>query len=144
MRQENAHKIKLVKILEILRQDSDEENYIGTTELLAKLAAMGIVCDRRTLAADIDVLNDYGYEVLCEKEPGKPNMYCIVDRSFDVPELRILMDAVQASRFITPKKTQVLNMSKRIMASKCIRHILRRLSVIWGCQCMMLPTQLKN
>ena len=108
MRQENAHKIKLVKILEILRQDSDEENYIGTTELLAKLAAMGIVCDRRTLAADIDVLNDYGYEVLCEKEPGKPNMYCIVDRSFDVPELRILMDAVQASRFITPKKTQVL------------------------------------
>ena len=67
MRQENAHKIKLVKILEILRQDSDEENYIGTTELLAKLAALGIVCDRRTLAADIDVLNDYGYEVLCEK-----------------------------------------------------------------------------
>lgn len=108
MKQENAYKIKLVKILEILRQDSDEDNYIETSEILSKLAAMGIVCDRRTLATDIEVLNSYGYEVLSEKSPGKPNRYCVIDRSFDVPELRILMDAVQASRFITPKKTEVL------------------------------------
>lgn len=67
MKQENAYKIKLVKILEILRQDSDEDNYIETSEILSKLAAMGIVCDRRTLATDIEVLNSYGYEVLSEK-----------------------------------------------------------------------------
>ena len=92
MKQENAYKIKLIKLLEILRQDSDEDNYIGTTEILEKLAAMGIACDRRTLYVDIEVLNSYGYEVLCEKNPGKPNKYCVVDRSFDVPELRILID----------------------------------------------------
>lgn len=108
MKQEKAYKIKLVKILEILRQDSDEDNYIESTEILSKLAQMGIECDRRTLYGDIDVLNDFGYEVLCEKAPGKPNKYCVVDRSFDVPELRILMDAVQASSFITPKKTEEL------------------------------------
>lgn len=108
MKQENAYKIKLIKLLEILRQDSDEDHYIGTTEILEKLAAMGIVCDRRTLYADIEVLNSYGYEVLCEKSPGKPNRYCVADRSFNVPELRILMDAVQASSFITPKKTEEL------------------------------------
>ena len=51
MKQENAYKIKLLKLLEILRQDSDEDHYIGTTELIDKLADMGIVCDRRTLAA---------------------------------------------------------------------------------------------
>lgn len=68
-----------------------------------KLDKMGIVCDRRTLYKDIEVLNSFGYEVLCEKSPGKPNCYCVADRSFDVPELRILMDAVQASSFITPK-----------------------------------------
>ncbi len=108
MKQEKACKIRLVKLLEILRQDSDEDNYISTPEVIAKLAAQGIDCDRRTLYDDIDVLNEFGYEVLCEKSPGKPNRYCIADRSFDVPELHILMDAVQAAGFITPKKTGVL------------------------------------
>lgn len=108
MKQENAYKIKLLKLLEILRQDSDEDHYIGTTELIDKLADMGIVCDRRTLYKDIEVLNNFGYEVLCEKSPGKPNCYCVADRSFDVPELRILMDAVQAASFVTPTKTEVL------------------------------------
>ena len=108
MKQENAYKIKLLKLLEILRQDSDEDHYIGTTELIDKLADMGIVCDRRTLYKDIEVLNNFGYEVLCEKSPGKPNCYCVADRSFDVPELRILMDAVQAASFVTPSKTEVL------------------------------------
>lgn len=108
MRQENAYKIKLIKLLEILRQDSDEDHYIGTSELIDKLDKMGIVCDRRTLYKDIEVLNSFGYEVLCEKSPGKPNCYCVADRSFDVPELRILMDAVQASSFITPGKTEIL------------------------------------
>lgn len=108
MRQENAYKIKLIKLLEILRQDSDEDHYIGTSELIDKLDKMGIVCDRRTLYKDIEVLNSFGYEVLCEKSPGKSNCYCVADRSFDVPELRILMDAVQASSFITPSKTEIL------------------------------------
>ena len=108
MRQENAYKIKLIKLLEILRHDSDEDHYIGTSELIEKLDKMGIVCDRRTLYKDIEVLNSFGYEVLCEKSPGKSNCYCVADRSFDVPELRILMDAVQASSFITPSKTEIL------------------------------------
>lgn len=108
MRQEKAHKIKLVKLLEILRQDSDEDNYLDTNEIINKLATQGIECDRRTLYDDIAVLNSYGYEILCEKNSGKANRYCIVDRSFDVPELRILMDAVQAASFITKKKTALL------------------------------------
>lgn len=108
MRQANAFKIRLIKLLEILRQHSDEDNYLSTTEIIERLAAIGIVCDRRTLYKDIELLNESGYEVLCEKSPGKPNGYCVADRSFNVPELRILMDAVQASSFITPKKTEEL------------------------------------
>ena len=53
MKQEKAYKIKLIKILEILRQDSDEDHYIESTEILSKLAAMGIECDRRTLYGDM-------------------------------------------------------------------------------------------
>ena len=73
---------------------------------LFKLAEQGIECDRRTLYRDIQVLNDYGYEVL--RTRAISNEYYVADRSFDIPELRILLDAVQAASFITPKKTEVL------------------------------------
>lgn len=70
MKQEKAYKIKLIKILEILRQDSDEDHYIESTEILSKLAAMGIECDRRTLYGDIDVLNDLGTKYYARRTPA--------------------------------------------------------------------------
>lgn len=106
MKPEKAFRIRLVKILEILRQDTDEDNPMPTNTLIKKLAEQGIECDRRTLYRDIQVLNEYGYEVL--RTRAISNEYYIVDRSFDIPELRILLDAVQAASFITPKKTEVL------------------------------------
>lgn len=106
MKPEKASRIRLVKILEILRQETDEDNPMPTNTLIKKLAEQGIGCDRRTLYRDIKVLNEYGYEVLCIRAIS--NEYYVVDRSFDIPELRILLDAVQAASFITPKKTEVL------------------------------------
>ncbi len=106
MKPEKAFRIRLVKILEILRQETDEDNPMPTNTLIKKLAGMGIECDRRTLYRDIQVLNEHGYEVLHTR--GISNEYYVVDRSFDIPELRILLDAVQAASFITPKKTEVL------------------------------------
>lgn len=108
MKRENASKLKLLKILEILRQDSDEDRPLSTSELCLKLKEQGIVCDRRVLATDIARLIESGYDIICTKESGMSTKYFIADRSFDVPELRILMDAVQAASFITPKKTEVL------------------------------------
>ncbi|MCH5315615.1 MAG: WYL domain-containing transcriptional regulator [Eubacterium sp.] len=108
MKRENASKIKLLKILEILRQDSDEDRPLSTSELCSKLKEQGIVCDRRVLASDIARLVESGYDIIQVKESGLSTKYFIADRSFDVPELRILMDAVQAASFITPKKTGIL------------------------------------
>ena len=65
---------------------------------------MGISCGRRTLTKDIAVLNELGYEVMWSWV-GKEKGYYIEDRSFGVPELKILIDAVQAVSFITDKKT---------------------------------------
>ena len=73
-----------------IRQHSDEDNYLSTTEIIERLAVIGIVCDRRTLYKDVELLNESGYEVVCEKAPSKPNGYCVADRSFNVSELRIL------------------------------------------------------
>lgn len=103
----NFTKIKLLKLWEILSQDSDEDHPLSTKLIIEKLKSQGIEYDRKTLYEDIRLLNEYGYEVLCEKGQHC-NRYCVVDRSFDVPELHILMDAVQAAGFITEKKTTEL------------------------------------
>ena len=102
--QENYRKIKLLKLLELLRQDTDEQHPMTTNQICARLAQMGILCDRRTLSKDITLLNDQGYEVM-DTPVGHEKGYFVEDRSFSIPELKILMDAVQASSFITEKKT---------------------------------------
>lgn len=60
-----------------------------TSTLIRKLAEHGIECDRRTIYKDIQLLNDFGYEILHTR--GVTNRYFVVDRSFDIPELRILL-----------------------------------------------------
>lgn len=100
---ERVHRIKYVKILEMLRQESDEDRPLTTTYIIKKLKERGINIDRRTLYDDIKTLNDNDYEILCNR--SRQNEYYIVDRQFDVPELRILMDAVQAANFIPENKT---------------------------------------
>lgn len=107
MGKENFSKIKLLKIWEILKQESDENRPLTTGQIIGRLADSGITCDRRTLYADIATLNSFGYEVVTQKGQHS-NSYYIVDRSFDIPELRILIDAVQAASFISPKKTEEL------------------------------------
>lgn len=104
MKTDKILKLKLVKIWEILSQETDEEHPMGTTELLKKLKEMGIPCDRRTLYADIEALNACGYEILCRRSTS--NMYYVMDRKFSIGEIRMLMDAVQASGFITDKQTE--------------------------------------
>ena len=97
-------KLKLVKIWEILSQETDEEHPMTTQAILDKLAEMGIVCDRRTLYADIKALNECGYEICCKRAIS--NEYYVKDRSFSIAEIRIMMDAVQAAGFITDDKTE--------------------------------------
>ena len=103
MKAESVSKIKYLKIWDILRQETDEQHPMSTPDLIARLEACGISCDRRTLYRNIEELNENGYEILVKK--GKSNGYYVEDRSFDIPEIQILMDAVQAASFITDKET---------------------------------------
>ena len=103
---EKDKRIRLLKIWEILRQETDEENPMGTETLRKKIAEFGFHCDRRTLYDDIRVLNEFGYEILCRRSSS--NEYYVVERTFDIPEVQILMDAVQAASFVTNKKTDQL------------------------------------
>lgn len=107
MAQENWQKYKLLKLLELLRQETDEQHPLSTSQICNMLGEMGISCERRTLTKDIAVLNELGYEVMWNWV-GKEKGYYIEDRSFSVPELKILIDAVQAASFVTEKKTAEL------------------------------------
>lgn len=104
--EKTAYKLKLLKLYEILCSESDENHPMSTYQLIDKLAKEGISVSRKTLYEDIDFLNANGYEVMQVRR--KCNMYYVADRNFDVAEVRILIDAVQASSCITPSKTEQL------------------------------------
>ncbi|OGO92983.1 MAG: hypothetical protein A2Y17_07075 [Clostridiales bacterium GWF2_38_85] len=100
----NYQKIKLLKLMELFRHETDEEHPLKTSEVCVCLNKQNISCDRRTLGKDIAFLNEQGFEVMSVMR-GHEKAYYIEDRSFSVPELKILIDAVQAASFITKKKT---------------------------------------
>lgn len=106
MGKENFQKIKLLKIWEILRKDSDAEHPLDTVTIIEKLSNVGISCDRKTLYTDIAELNAHGYKVF--KKRSKRNLYYVEQSEFSVAELRILIDAVQSANFITEQKTEDL------------------------------------
>ncbi|MDE6188786.1 MAG: transcriptional regulator [Clostridia bacterium] len=99
-------KLKLLKLYEILEKESDESRPLSTYDLIDRLAVEGISVTRKTLYEDIQLLIDDGYEIVQLR--GKCNTYYVERRRFDVAEVRILMDAVEASSFISPKKTALL------------------------------------
>lgn len=105
MRDESCNKIRLLRVWELLKTETDEENPMGTTEIITRLEAEGLKCNRTTLYDDIALLNKYGYEIQCTRSVS--NKYYVSNRDFDVPEIQILIDAVQAASFITAKKTPV-------------------------------------
>lgn len=107
MANDNCQKIKLLKLIELLRQETDEQHPMTTMTIIDRLGKIGISCERRTLAKDVAILNEQGYEVMF-RWVGKEKGYYVEDRSFSVPELKILIDAVQAASFITDKKTSEL------------------------------------
>ena len=100
-------KNKLLLLTEILKQESDSEHPITTNAMIEKLSGYGISCDRRTLSRDISQLQGMSYPVKSVKV-GHSNAYYIEHNSFSLAELKILIDAVQASSVIPEEMTKAL------------------------------------
>lgn len=115
MEKDRNRKLKLLKLLEVLRQETDEQHPMKTTDICRRLENMDISCDRRILASEIHTLCEQGYEIQ-QCQMGRAKGYFIADRAFNVPELRMLLDAVEASQLLTDKKTlelkdKIINLS---------------------------------
>ncbi len=104
---ENWQKVKIFRLAELLRQETDEEHPLKTAQICSELEEMGIPCDRRTLAVDIELLNSEGMEIKW-KWAGKSKAFYVEDRSLSEPELKVLIDAVQAVSFIPEEQTEEL------------------------------------
>ena len=104
---ENMQKIKLLKLYELLRNETDENHPISRRDLCNRLNELGISSNVRTLSLDIEVLQENGFEVMSFLK-DKERFYYIPERELTIPEIKILIDAVQAASFITEKKTAEL------------------------------------
>lgn len=100
------NKIRLVKLLEYLQQKTDEYHSLSTNDLIDLLEKDGLEADRKTIYSDIEILNKFGYEVLVARR--RKNEYYIPAKNFEVPELKVLIDAVISAKFITSTKTKEL------------------------------------
>lgn len=107
MARDKYQKAKLLYLYELLKQETDEEHPLSTVTICQKLSDREIPCNRRVLSRDIAMLNEMGFEVMVQTT-GKTKSYYIAERSFSVPELKILIDAVQAAAFIPENKTKEL------------------------------------
>ena len=103
----SCQKIKLLKLMEIFRNETDEDHPMLASDVCKRLVSMGIRCDRRTLTRDIQTLLSFNYEIMSVMV-GHEKAYYVEDRTFTIPELKILIDAVQAASFITEGKTTQL------------------------------------
>ena len=107
MPKSDNQKLKIFYILDYLNRNSHEKHPVRAAELMEMLHNQhNISCDRKTVYSDIAALQDYGVDIV--SVPGKNGGYFIATRNFELPELKLLIDAVQSSRYLTEKKSREL------------------------------------
>jgi len=106
MPKSDNQKLKIFYILDYLQKNSHADHPVRASELITMLEKHDIQCERKTVYSDIAALQDYGIDIV--SIPGKNGGYYIASRNFELPELKLLIDAVQSSRYLTEKKSREL------------------------------------
>lgn len=102
MAKSKNQKLKILYILDALKK-TDENNPISVNSLIEYLAANGISAERKSIYSDLDALELFGYDII--RTRGRNCGVFLGKREFELPELKLLVDAVQSSKFITEKKS---------------------------------------
>lgn len=104
----NHHKLKLSYLTKIMLTKTDEEHFLTMPEIIQELESYGISAERKSIYADFRDMEEYlGIEILKEKR-GREIFYAVVNRDFELAEIKLLIDAVQSSKFMSQKKSQSL------------------------------------
>lgn len=125
-----TQKIKILYIMKILQEQTDEEHIMTANELMAALSEYGISAERKSIYSDIEALQSYGLDIVQQKG-AKPGYY-MGSRHFELAELKLLVDAVQSSKFITSKKSEELIKKLGQLTSKSEARQLNRQVFIYN------------
>lgn len=123
-------KLKLLYLMEILLQQTDERHPMTVPEMISELARHGVAAERKSIYNDLESLRIFGLDIVQTK--SRTTGYYIGARSFEVPELKLLVDSVQSSKFITHKKTLALIKKIEGLASIYDAQLLQRQVYVRG------------
>ena len=112
-----GQKLKLLYIIKLLAENTDENHPVSTADIIAYLDANGIHSERKSIYDDIEKLCEFGYDII-QVQSRLGGGYYMASREFELPELKLLVDAVQSSRFITTRKSRSLIKKLEQMAGK--------------------------
>ena len=127
MAKSENQKQKLFRILEILMRETDEEHGLTINEIISRLEDYGISAERKSLYSDFATLEELGFSVL--RLYGNPPEYTLAERIFEMPELKLLADAVQSSKFITAEKSFEIIEKLKIFAGSRAQELTRQVYV---------------
>ena len=115
---------RTLTILQYLRENTDDSHPATIAQILNHLTDHGITTTRQTVSKDIASLTKMGIDIVCDR--GIQNLYFIASRTFSVPELKIMIDAVQAANFISREQTEALVRKIAALASSDQASALKR------------------
>ena len=127
----NKQKLKLLYLIKIFTEDTDDQHALTLPQIVEKLGAYGISAERKTLYQDFELLRDFGFDIIGQQ--ARRNFYYHMgNRRFELPELKLLVDSVQSAKFITDKKSNTLIKKLEGMVSKYEARKLQRQVIISG------------
>lgn len=109
------HKSRMLYVYKLLMEKTDDKHYLSIVQINKHLKKMGIHAHRRTIYSDIEQLKEFGVDIITIK--STQNRYFVGSRTFQIPEIKLLIDAVESSRFITHKKSKELISKLKGLAS---------------------------
>ena len=109
-------KLKILYVMKMLLDETDEAHGLTMPEIIDRLDEIGIKAERKSIYSDIALLQEYGLDIIVQK--SKTTKYCIYSRVFEYPELALLVDAVQSSKYLTKKKSRILIEKLESLSSK--------------------------
>lgn len=124
-----SSKKKILYLSKYLLEETDESHPASMAQIMAYLESWDITAERKSIYRDMETLKDFGMDIV---KTANPSGYYIANRDFELPELKLLVDAVQASRFITEKKSTELIRKLEGLTSRAEAKQLQRQVLVGG------------
>ena len=124
-------KTRILTLWRLFSEETDEERGLSVGEIISRFAEVGITAERKSVYDDVAALQDFGLDIAKVRE-GNRTEYRLLSRDFELAELKILVDAVQAAKFISEKKSRELIKKLSTLASRHEAKQLTRQVIISG------------